>query len=79
MGELMIVECDCGAFEEFDSSTGPKQFQKLDDESCACPFCETWYPEPPEGYVKPVFIPPSPDGKTNDNIKKDIVYDTRVL
>lgn len=55
--DIMRVECDCGAWEEFDAATGPKQFHKLNDEECTCPFCEEWSPEEPEGYTRPVFKP----------------------
>ena len=55
--EILIVECDCGAYEEFTEDKGPTKFEKTEHGDITCPFCEEWSPQPPEGYVRPVFNP----------------------
>ena len=61
-GTTFIVECDCGAFEEFEEGDKPKLFPETPDGAFCCPFCEEWTPEPPEGYTRPVFTPPKDTG-----------------
>ena len=53
----LIVECECGAVEEFQEGSKPELFPETPDGQYSCPFCEEWSPEAPEGYTRPVFKP----------------------